>query len=134
MNFGRGRHREEPEMNFIPLIDMLLVLLIFLMVSTTYSKYADLKIVLPSSDLNPKPQEVEQLEVAIDRSGKYYINRKETAFDNPAQFAEALRQASGGNNKAQVIIHADADSVVHVMNAAQNAGLNQITFAAQAGQ
>ena len=135
MNFSRGRHREEPEINFIPLIDMLLVILIFLMVTSTYSHFAELHISLPSAAANTPDKQVSQIEVAVDRGGHYFLNRDEAPYQSPQQFSALLRQAAGGNGQTVVVIHADAmathQSVINLMESARLAGLSRITFATQ---
>ena len=75
MRFRPRAFREEPEINFIPLIDVLLVILIFLMVTTTYSRYAELKINLPTADAAKAPERVDQIDVAVDAKGAYSVNK-----------------------------------------------------------
>lgn len=134
MNFNRGRRREELEINFIPLIDMLLVILIFLMVTTTYSRFAELHISLPTANANPEEKQVVQVIVGVDRNGRYVINDQEQPFQSITQFAEVLRTAAG-KGEPVLVIHADAQSshqsVVNIMEAARVAGLNKLTFATQ---
>lgn len=134
MNFNRGRRREELEINFIPLIDMLLVILIFLMVTTTYSRFAELNISLPTANANPEEKQVVQVIVGVDRNGRYVINDQEQPFQSITQFAEVLRTAAG-KGEPVLVIHADAQSshqsVVNIMEAARVAGLNKLTFATQ---
>lgn len=134
MNFNRGRRRDEPEINFIPLVDMLLVILIFLMVTTTYSRFAELHINLPTADANKADKQVVKIEVGIDRSGRYVINEQEMAFQSISQFADTLRGVAGKDDPV-IIIHADAQTphqaVVNVMESARVAGLNKLTFATQ---
>lgn len=134
MNFKRGRHRDEPEINFIPLIDMLLVILIFLMVSTTYSRFSELRINLPSADANPTETQIKQIDIGIDRNGRYVVADQPLMFQNATQFAQALRTVAG-NGDPVLVIHADAQAahqaVVNVMEAARLAGLNKLTFATQ---
>ena len=138
MNFNRARRRDEPEINFIPLVDMLLVILIFLMVTTTYSRFSELHINLPTADANPSDKNVLKVEVGIDRSGRYVVNERQLAFQSINQFADALRAAAGKGDPV-IIIHADAQTphqaVVNVMEAARVASLSRLTFATQtAGQ
>lgn len=134
MNFNRGRRREEPEINFIPLVDMLLVILIFLMVTTTYSRFAELHINLPTADANPAQKDVTRIEIGIDRSGRYVVNDKQVVFQTVPQFADALR-AIAGRADPVIVIHADAQAthqaVVNVMEAARVANLSRLTFATQ---
>lgn len=136
MNFRRGSHREEPEINFIPLIDVLLVILIFLMVTTTYSRFAEMQITLPTADAQ-KPEEKNQpVQVAIDKLGHYAINNNKISFTAPQEFGAALRKAAGNQSDPVVIINADAQashqSVINVMESARQVGLGKITFATQA--
>ena len=121
MNFSR-RRIEEPEINLIPFIDVLLVILIFLMLSTTYSKFTELQITLPAANadkLKDRPQEVI---VGIAADGRFVINKQAVEGRSVDILVSALRQASGGNSEASVIISADAatphQAVINVMDAA----------------
>ena len=135
MNFRKGRAREEPEINLIPLIDILIVVLIFLFLTTTYSRYAELQINLPEAAAeraNDKPQ---TLNIAVDAQGKYAINGVQTPYANTQGFAAALREAARGAREPVVAISADAaathQSVVNVMESARLAGYNHISFTTQ---
>jgi biopolymer transport protein ExbD len=134
MNF-RGRWKEDPEINLIPLIDVLLVILIFLMVTTTYSKYAELQINLPSAAAEKQPERPNEINVTISAAGELTIDRKPVAFAGPAQFAEALKQAGAGLTNPVVIINGDAKSnlqiSINVMEAARLAGYTNVSFAVQ---
>lgn len=138
MDFRRGSSREEPEINLIPMIDVLLVILIFLMVSTTFTRFAELKINLPTAEANKPVERPDEVHVAVDAQGKYVVNRMPMQFDSPQAFAEELRRAAGSAAEPVVVINADASashqSVVNVMEAARLAGLSRITFATQAAQ
>lgn len=137
MNFRRGRTREQPEINFIPLIDLLLVILIFVMVTTTYSKYAELQINLPEASAEKAPDRPQVLNVAVDASGKYAINNVAINFNGVPSFANALKEAAAtGQMKDPVIaIGADAgtthQAVVNVMEAARIVGYTKISFTTQ---
>ena len=135
MNFRAGRTREDPEINFIPLIDVLLVILIFLMVTTTYQRVAELQINLPEASADPMQQRTKEVNVGIDAQGRYVIDKSVFQFTNVGALAEALQRAAGDAKDAVVIINADANathqSVIHVMEAARQAGLVHITFATQ---
>jgi biopolymer transport protein ExbD len=135
MNFRRGRAREEPEINLIPLIDILIVVLIFLFVTTTYSRFAQLQINLPESSAEQTPERPQVLAVAVDANGRYAIDGTTVAFDNPSSFAQRLQAAAKGAKEPVVAISADAaathQSVVNVMEAARLAGYNQISFTTQ---
>jgi biopolymer transport protein ExbD len=135
MNFQRRKFRDEPEINLIPLIDVLLVVLIFLMVSTTYSKYADLKINLPEAAAEQSKAEPNTLDVAVDADGNYVINRKIVAFADVPGFAKSLKAAAGDRKDPLVVISADArathQSVINILSAAQLAGFPHISFSAE---
>lgn len=136
MDFRSGTRREEPEINLIPLIDVLLVILIFLMVTTTYSRFAELQINLPTAEANKPEARPNQINVAVDGAGKYVINNKPVPFRAADGFAEELRRASGGVADPVIIINADANathqSVINIMEAARIAGYSRITFTTQA--
>lgn len=135
MNFQRGRHREEPEINFIPLIDVLLVILIFLMVTTTYSKYSGLEINLPTADGPPPAEQPSEINVAVTAGGEVMVNKVSVGRDVAAIAAGIKRAAGSDGNDPVVVISADAkathQSVIDVMQAAQSAGLSHISFAIQ---
>jgi biopolymer transport protein ExbD len=135
MNFREGRSREEPEINFIPLIDVLLVILIFLMVTTTYSRFSELQIRLPEAEAERQRTRPKEVHVGVDQNGRYKIDTAVFTFSGVPALVEALRAAAGGVKDPVVIISADANathqSVVHVMEAAREAGFLQITFATQ---
>jgi biopolymer transport protein ExbD len=135
MNFRGNRTREEPEINFIPLIDVLLVILIFLMVTTTYQRVAELKITLPEANADPLQQRPKEINVGVSAQGQYVIDRTLFQFTTVGALAEALNRAAAGAKDPVVIVNADANathqSVIHVMEAARQAGLVHITFATQ---
>jgi len=135
MNLRALRDRNEPEINFIPLIDVLLVILIFLMVTTTYQRVAELQITLPEAEADPAKQRPKEVNVGIDAQGRYVIDRNVFTFSNVNALAEMLKRAAGDAKDPVIIINADANathqSVIHVMEAARQAGLVHITFATQ---
>ncbi|MCX9157145.1 biopolymer transporter ExbD [Niveibacterium sp. 24ML] len=139
MNFRRGRRTEEVEINLIPLIDVMLVIIIFLMLTTTYSKYSGLEINLPTAASPATPSVPNEIDVIVSANGDVTVNRVPVGARDPASIAEALRRARPESDKEPVvIINADAktphQAVIDVMQAAQTAGLPQITFATQASQ
>ena len=138
MRFRSRAVREEPEINFIPLIDVLLVILIFLMVTTTYSRFAELQINLPTAEAQKPPERTEQIDVAVDAKGNYTINKAAVPAGNAAALSAALKSAAGDMKDPVVVINADANaahqSVVRVMEAAQLAGYAKITFTTQAAR
>jgi biopolymer transport protein ExbD len=135
MNFRRGRSRDEPEINLIPLIDILIVVLIFLFLTTTYSRYSELQINLPEASADKSAERPDVLSVAVDSSGRYALNGNAVPFASPQAFAQLLRDAAKGNKEPIVAISADASathqSVVNVMEAARAAGFNHISFTTQ---
>ena len=136
MNFRRSSPRDEPEINFIPLIDLLLVILIFLMVTTTYTRFTELGVNLPSAGADKPAERPRELMVTVSAEGRYAIEGKVRAYDSPGGCAQALQRAAGGRGDVTLVINADAgashQSVVNVLEAARLAGLNRVTFAAQA--
>ena len=135
MNFQRGRTREEPEINLIAMIDVLLVILIFLLVTTTYSKHAELHINLPQASGSKALAASEQINIAVDAAEHYAINNKPTKFESINSLSQALRKAAGSQSDPTIIINADAkaphQSVINIMEAARLAGYGRITFTTQ---
>src|SRR5262245_1318585 len=135
MNLRGSRSRDEPEINFIPLIDVLLVILIFLMVTTTYQRVAELQITLPEADAEQMKQRPKEINVGVDAQGRYVIDRNMMTFTTVTALADALKAAAGTAKDPVIIVNADANathqSVIHVMEAARQAGLIHITFATQ---
>lgn len=139
MNFGRNRSREEPEINLIPMIDVLLVIIIFLMLTTTYSRFAGLEINLPTADAQASAEKAVEINVAVTAAGEVVVNKRAVSGNGIAPIAAALQAVVPPGAKDQVvIINADAKSahqrVIDVMQAAQQAGLVHISFATQAAQ
>lgn len=136
MNFQRGRYREEPEINLVPMIDVMLVILIFLMITTTYSRYTELQINLPTADAEKQPERPNEVTVLVNAQGQYVINKSPVAFSSVERLSEELRHASNTLKDPVVVISADASAthqaVVRVMEASRLAGLSQITFTTQA--
>jgi len=136
VNFQRGREKEPLEINLVPLIDVLLVILIFLMITTTYSKYTELQINLPTADAQKQPERPAEIAVLVNARGQYVVNKQAVAFRGVEQLADELRRAGGSAREPVVVISADAaathQAVVRVMEAARIAGLSQITFTTQA--
>lgn len=130
---------EEPEMNLIPLIDVMLIVLIFLAVTTTYSRFAELQIQLPAAQANPTQNRPAEIQVAVTADGRFAIERKIVPFGDAASFAQALRVAAQsapkGADGVLLVINADAQAphqaVINVMEAARLAGLARISFATQ---
>lgn len=136
MNFRKEKSHEAPEINLIPFIDVLLVILIFLMVTTTYSKYSELQITLPTAAAENVPERVQELTVMVDAAGNIAINNETVRYESPEQLASELlkRVPAMVNEKGPVvIISADGaarhQNIVNVLEAARLAGLDRLTFA-----
>ena len=134
MNFRR-RLREEPEINLIPFIDVLLVILIFLMLTTTYSKFTELQLRLPVADTDAQRDYPKEVVVGVSRSGSYTVNKQPLAERTVEALSSAIRDAAKAGKDTVIIISADAaaahQSVITVLESARQVGLTQITFAAQ---
>ena len=134
MNFRKPRP-EDPEINLIPFIDVLLVVLIFLMLSTTYSKFTELQVTLPSADAEASRDRPAEIIVAVAADGRYTVDHQAVEGRNVELLAGALRAAAQSRKEPFLIISADAMSthqaVINVMDAARRAGLSRMTFAAQ---
>ena len=143
MDFRRGRKREDPEINLIPFIDVLLVILIFLMVSTTYSKFTELQITLPTADAEKALDRPFEINVTIDAKGNYTVNNTPVSFHGVPGLAEDLKAAARSGPNGQpvkdpvIIVNADQfamhQMVINVLEAARMAGYDKLTFAAQTG-
>jgi biopolymer transport protein ExbD len=135
MNFRKPRP-EEPEINLIPFIDVLLVSLIFLMLSTTYSKFTELQITLPTADAEKARDRPREIIVSVAADGRFTVNRKRVDGRSVEVLTAELSAAATGIEDPIVIVSADAtaahQSVINVMDAARRAGLAKLTFAAQA--
>ncbi len=136
MNFRRHRH-EEPEINLIPFIDVLLVILIFLMLSTTYSRFTELQLTLPSANAEKLQERPAEIVVSIASDGRTLLNRRAVDGRSVEALTAELRAAADGRTDTVLIISADAmsthQSVINVLDAARRAGLARLTFAAQSG-
>jgi biopolymer transport protein ExbD len=138
MNFGRHRRSEEPEINLIAFIDVLLVILIFLMLSTTYSRFTELQLNLPAADADAMRERPGEIVVAVASDGRVMLDRRPVEGRSVEALTAALRSAAAGRADTVLIISADAlathQSVVNVLDAARRAGLARLSFAAQSGQ
>lgn len=135
MNFRRGRASDVPEINLIPLIDVLLVIIIFLMLTTTYAKFSGLEINLPTADASPQNETPNEISVALTATGQVLVNKVPLAAVSVQAISEALRRAVGDAAQPVIVINADAkanyQNVVDIMQAAQLAGYPRISFATQ---
>ena len=134
MKFRHGS-RDEPEINLIPFIDVLLVVLIFLMLSTTYSKFTELQIKLTVADTEQLRNYTREVIVAVSSDGRYMVNKTAVQGRSIETLGAALADAAKAGKESIIIISADASathqSVITVMEAARQHGLTQITFATQ---
>ncbi len=135
MKFRNTGKREDPEINLIPLIDVLLVIIIFLMLTTTYSRFAELQINLPSADAEKQLDRPNEISVVMAASGQYRVNRRAVTFTDVASFSQELRRAGTELKEPVIVINADStvthQAVVRVMDAARQAGYGQIAFAVE---
>ena len=138
MDFQRGKEKEPLEINLVPLIDVMMVILIFLMITTTYSKYTELQITLPTAEAEKQLERSNEIPILVNAQGQYVINRTPVVYRSVEQLAEELRRAGAALKDPIVVISADAgathQSVVRVMEAARLAGLSQITFTTQSSK
>jgi biopolymer transport protein ExbD len=136
MRFSSNQRDEEPELNLIPFIDVLLVVLIFLMLSTTYSRFTELQVSLPTANAEKLQERPREIIVAVSSDGRYAINRTAVEGRDVATLTALLSAAAQGKADAMIIISADAlaphQTVINVLDAARRAGLAKVTFAAQA--
>jgi biopolymer transport protein ExbD len=123
---------EEPELNLVPLIDVMLIVLIFLAVSTTYTRYSELRLRLPGAEANPSEARINEIAVGVGADGRFALDRVVLPNTDPDTVAQALTRAAQGLNDPMVVIHADAQAphqaVVNVMEAARLARLSRIGF------
>ncbi|MEI6738274.1 MAG: biopolymer transporter ExbD [Pseudomonadota bacterium] len=135
MNFQRHRASDVPEINLIPLIDVLLVIIIFLMLTTTYAKFSGIEINLPTADASKQAEQPNEIHVAVTATGQVSINKSPLPNADVLAISEALRRAAGSGRDPLIVINADAkathQSVVDIMQAAQTAGYAHISFATQ---
>lgn len=123
---------EEPELNLVPLIDVMLIVLIFLAVTTTYSRYSELRLHLPGAEAEQTPTRMNEIVVGVGADGRFALDRSVLPSTEPEAVARLLAQAAQGLNEPMVVIHADAQAphqaVVNVMEAARLAKLSRISF------
>lgn len=134
MRFGRP-HSSEPEINLIPFIDVLLVILIFLMLTTTYGRLTQLDMQLPKADSGQQESKPNEIRVSVSSDGRYVVQKVPINPSDVVALTSALSQAAKESPQALVVISADAQashqSVIQVLEAAQKSGLQHLTFSAQ---
>lgn len=137
MNFRRGFRREEPEINVVPLIDLLLVILIFLLVTTTYSRFTAVQVNLPSAAVDKPAERPAEISVTVSTESRYAIDGEIAAWRDAGSFAQLLSKAASGRIDTTIVIYADAgashQAVINVLEAARLAGLGKVSFATQNG-
>ncbi len=135
MHFRKRHAPEEPEINLIPFIDVLLVVLIFLMLTTTYSRLTELKINLPTASAKAADSRPKELTVMVTADGRYMVNQRLIEGRSVELLAAGLTAQAGSERDVVVVVNADASashqSVINVMDAARRVGLTQLTFATQ---
>lgn len=134
MNF-RSNRKEDPEINLIPLIDVLLVIIIFLMLTTTYSRFAELQIQLPTAEADKQLERPNEISIVVSAAGQYLVNRRPVVFRDVPALAAELRGAGASMKDPVVVISADNkathQSVIRVMDASRQAGYGHIAFAVE---
>jgi len=137
MNFQRGKRHEELEMNLVPLIDVLLVIIIFLVVSATFARTSELQINLPTAEASTPQEKPLIITVEVDATGRYLVNSNEVGGGSVDEISAALIKAVGAGKDPTIVINADAksthQSVVNVMEASRLANYTHITFATREG-
>ena len=129
----RSAPKEPVDINLTPLIDVVFLLLIFFMVSTTFNRDSELSIELPSAAVEATPRQPDAIDVAIDAQGRFYVNGRQLVNTQSKTVRQALQSAAGGHESPPIIISADAktphQSVVQIMDAARELGFLHLTFA-----
>ncbi|MEJ2173259.1 MAG: ExbD/TolR family protein [Woeseiaceae bacterium] len=128
------RPRTQPEVNLTSLIDVVLLLLIFFMVSTSFVKQSQIAIRLPEVESAVVVEEIpDQIDIMITQTGTYLVNGRELINSQPATIRNALQKVSGGNHSLPLTISADANArhqdVVTAMDVAGRLGFVQINIA-----
>ncbi len=133
MRLRDDRRDDEPEVNLTPLIDVVFLLLIFFMVSTTFDREAELNIELPEADGKVTETEQFKVEISIDAQGHYFINNRRVRDEKLATLKRALQDTVSGQREPKLIISADRktphEAVIRAMDAARQLGLTHLTFA-----
>ena len=133
MKFRVTERRDEPELNLIPLIDIIFILLIFFITTTTFNREAEISIELPVAKADPVRTQDQTLEIIIDAQGQFYINHQLVVNTEIETLKRAIRKAAEGLKDPPVVISADAktphQAVVTAMSAAQQVGFVHLTFA-----
>ncbi len=135
MNFRR-RRMKTVEITLTPMIDVVFLLLIFFMVTTTFNRETELKIKLPEAEGTEKTEQQKVIELTIDADGIYYINQHQLINQKLSTLRKALIEAAGNSRNMPFIINADAKTphqfVISALDIAGQIGFTRITFAAKA--
>ena len=135
MNLRPHRRREEPDVNLTPLIDVVFLLLIFFMVSTTFTQESEISIELPQASGETSQEEKRTIDISIDAQGRYFVNQQQLINTQLATLKRAMQQQAGGLKSPKLIISADRrtphEAVVRAMDAARQLGYVHLTFATQ---
>ena len=134
MRFARAP-KDDPEINLIPMIDVLLVIIIFLMLTTTYARQAELKINLPTADADKKLERANEVNVVVSAAGQYSVQGRLVQARDVNALADELRRAASGLKQPVVVISGDSNasyqSAIRIMDAARRAGIGQVVFAVE---
>lgn len=137
MRFQRAQ-REEPDVNLTPLIDVVFLLLIFFMVSTTFERESEISIELPEASGEVVETEQRKVEITIDEKGRYYVNQQAVINTQIDTLKRAIAEAAGDDPEPQVILSADRNTphqaVISAMDAARQLGFVHLTFATSLDQ
>ncbi len=136
MNFRKRTPSAEPEINLIPFIDVLLVVIIFLMLTATWSRLTEINMTLPLADAQKQKDRPQQIVLTVNAQGQYAVNKAPIDGSSVAALTAVLRPMA--SKEVTLVISADAQashqSVVNAMEAARRTGLSQITFATQSSE
>ncbi len=134
----RPERREDPEVNLTPLIDVVFLLLIFFMISTTFQREAELQVELPEASAEPTQRPERVLEITVNAQGEYFVNDQQVVNNRPETLKRAIRQVIGDERDLPVVVRADGQashqSVVTVMDVVQQLGLNRLSLATTQAQ
>lgn len=132
MNLGH-RREDAPDITLTPLIDVVFLLLIFFMVSTTFSHYSELQIELPEAGSEEQQEKEDVIEIAIDARGRYFVNGRQLVNTQLNTLKQAMTESAAGREAPPIVISADAktphQSVVTAMDAARQLGFVHLSFA-----
>ncbi len=127
------RREDSPDITLTPLIDVVFLLLIFFMVSTTFSRHSQLEIELPEASTEQEQEQPDHIEIAIDVKGRYYVNGRQLVNSQLATLKQAMGDAAGNQKAPLIVVSADGNtphqSVVTVMDAARQLGFTHLSFA-----